>query len=147
MPHRIDMAAQNQASSKPRKLLPSLGVADIDRAVSFYRTFFGFDVVDSYEQEGRMVWCWLSAGSCELMLQQLPADQQIRLNPAIGQSWCIYLEVIDLDAIHNRLRDGEFPVGAIALTPYGSREFFVEDLDGYQLWISTRDIAVDNDEV
>ena len=115
------MSAPNRPVTPPRKLIPSLGVADIDRAVGFYRTFFGFDLVDSYEQEGRMVWCWLSVGSAELMLQQLTADQQIRLNPAIGQSWCIYLEVIDLEAIHNRLRDGEFPVGAISSTTYGSR--------------------------
>lgn len=140
------MAARSEPSAKPRKLLPSLGVADIERAVDFYRTFFGFDIVDSYEQEGRMVWCWLSVDSCDLMLQQLTADQQIRLNPAIGQSWCIYLEVVDLDAIHNRLRDGEFPVGGIARTPYGSREFFVEDLDGYQLWISAGDAEVDDDQ-
>lgn len=143
MVHRADMTTENIAATKPRKVIPSLGVADIERAVGFYRTFFGFDVLDSYEQEGRMVWCWLSNGGADLMLQQLTADQQIRLNPAIGQSWCIYVQVDDLESIHARLRDCEFPVGAIAPTPYGSREFFVEDLHGYQLWISAPDIETD----
>ena len=137
------MSTADRVGVKPRKLIPSLGVADIERSLSFYRTFFGFDVVDSYELDGRMVWCWISANGSELMLQQLTADQQIRLNPAIGQSWCIYLEVEDLEAIHNRLREGEFPVGSIAATSYGCREFFVEDLDGYQLWLSAPDAEAD----
>lgn len=140
------MPTPNRVASKPRRFIPSLGVADIDRAVGFYRTFFGFDIEDSYEEEGRTVWCWLMAGSAELMLQQLSADQQIRLNPAIGQSWSIYVEVSDIDTVHNRLREGEFPVTDIAITSYGSREFLVEDLDGYQLWISAAEAETDADE-
>lgn len=130
------MSRAQPVGSTSTKLIPSLGVADIDRALSFYRTFFGFEIADSYEQDGRIAWCWVAAGRAELMLQQLSADQQIRLNPAIGQSWCIYIRVVDLDAVHNRLLKGGFPATAIATTPYGSREFFVEDLDGYQLWVS-----------
>lgn len=60
----------------------------MERSLDFYHSFFGFEVVDSYENNGRMGWCWLRASSAELMLQQLSADQQIRLNPAIGQSCC-----------------------------------------------------------
>lgn len=118
------------------KLVPSLGVADLARSLDFYRTFFGFEVLDSYEEEGRMAWCWLRAGGAELMLQQLSADQQIRLAPAIGQSWSIYLRVDDIDSLRARLMQGGFPTSAISETPYGTREFSAEDLDGYELWIS-----------
>jgi catechol 2,3-dioxygenase-like lactoylglutathione lyase family enzyme len=117
------------------RLIPSLGVSDIDRSRDFYRRFFGLEVVDSYEDEGRMAWCWLRAGSAELMLQQLAADQQIRLNPAIGQSWVVYLRVDDLDGVHRQLAQGGFPASDIAQTPYGTREFFVPDPDGYELWV------------
>ena len=34
------------------KLIPSLGVSDIGRSLDFYRSFFGFDVVDSYDDDG-----------------------------------------------------------------------------------------------
>jgi catechol 2,3-dioxygenase-like lactoylglutathione lyase family enzyme len=118
------------------KLIPSLGVSDIDRSAAFYRGFFGFEVVDSYDEDGRMAWCWLRAQGAELMLQQLSADQQIRLNPAIGQSWVVYVRVDDLDALHAKLRRGGFPASEIAQTSYGTREFFVPDPDGYELWIS-----------
>ena len=83
-----------------------------------------------------MGWCWLRADSAELMLQQLSAEQQIRLNPAIGQSWVLYITPDDLDALHARLRSAGFPVSDIARTSYGSREFFAPDPDGYELWVS-----------
>jgi uncharacterized glyoxalase superfamily protein PhnB len=118
------------------KLIPSLGVSDIERAVGFYRSFFGFEVVDSYDDERGMAWCWLRARGAELMLQQLSAEQQIRLNPAIGQSWVLYLRPDDLDALHAKLKRGGFPVSEIVRTSYGAREFFVPDPDGYELWIS-----------
>jgi catechol 2,3-dioxygenase-like lactoylglutathione lyase family enzyme len=118
------------------KLIPSLGVSDIERSLDFYRTFFGFDLVDSYEDEGRMAWCWLRTRGADLMLQQLPAEQQIRLNPAIGQSWTVYVRVDDLEATHAKLTQGGFPASEIDETEYDTREFFVPDPDGYELWIS-----------
>jgi catechol 2,3-dioxygenase-like lactoylglutathione lyase family enzyme len=121
------------------RLIPSLGVSDIDRSRDFYRRFFGLEVVDSYEDEGRMAWCWLRAGGAELMLQQLTADQQIRLNPAIGQSWVVYLRVDDLEGVHRQLTQGGFPASDIAQTQYGAREFFVPDPDGYEIWVCSPD--------
>ena len=128
------------------KLMPSLGVSDIDRSLGFYRTFFGLEVADSYDETGRMAWCWLRAGAAELMLQQLSADQQMRLDPAIGQSWMVYLRVDDIDEVHARLAQAGFPVREIAQTDYGTREFFVSDPDGYDLWISTPDQGEDDEQ-
>lgn len=127
------------------KLIPSLGVSDIERSAAFYRSFFGFEVVDSYDDGKRMAWCWLRAQGAELMLQQLSADQQIRLHPAIGQSWVVYVRVDDLDALHAKLARGGFPVSEIARTSYGTREFFVSDPDGYELWISVPEAQDDSD--
>jgi len=127
------------------KLIPSLGVSDIGRSLGFYHDFFGFEVVDSYDDDGRMAWCWLRAQGAELMLQQLSADQQIRLNPAIGQSWVVYVRVEDLDALHAKLKRDGFPVSEIAQTSYGTREFFVPDPDGYELWISVPEAQDDAD--
>jgi catechol 2,3-dioxygenase-like lactoylglutathione lyase family enzyme len=118
------------------RLIPSLGVSDIDRSRDFYRQFFGLEVVDSYDDEGRMGWCWLRAQGAELMLQQLTAEQQIRLDPGIGQSWVVYLRVDDLDALHGRLLAGGFQPSEIGETEFDTREFFVADPDGYELWIS-----------
>ena len=129
------------------QLIPSLGVSDIERSLSFYRTFFGFEIVDSYETEGRVAWCWLrSSSEAHLMLQQLTADQQITLAPAIGQSWVIYIRPSDLDAMRAQLEEAGFPVSAVAQTTYGTREFFLSDPDGYELWISAPRPNGDDDD-
>ena len=118
------------------KLIPSLGVSDIERSLDFYRSFFGFEVVDSYENNGRMGWCWLRASSAELMLQQLSADQQIRAQPRYRSELGALHAPDDFDALHAKLKRGGFPVSDIAQTSYGTREFFVPDPDGYELWVS-----------
>jgi len=130
--------SRHSKTSRPAaiSLIPSLGVSDIDRSVVFYREFFGFELQDSYEADGRMTWCWLKAGGADLMLQQLTADQQITLNPAIGQSWVIYIRPDDIQATHARLKEAGFPLSDIAVTSYGANEFFLSDPDGYELWIS-----------
>jgi hypothetical protein len=88
-----------------------------------------------------------AAPRLELMLQQLSSDQQIRLNPAIGQSWAVYIRVHDIEALHTKLERGGFPVSGIKATSYCTREFFVPDPDGYELWISVPEEAdVDDDE-
>lgn len=135
----------NRASAT--QLIPSLGVLDIARSITFYREFFGFEVQDSYEDdEGSMAWCWLKARGADLMLQQLSEDQQITLHPAIGQSWVIYIRVGDLKAVHAALKEAGLGVSDIAKTPYGASEFFVTDPDGYELWVSVPAPNGDDDD-
>lgn len=125
--------------SKPRlrKLVPSLGVSDLRRSVAFYRDFFGFSMMDSWEDEsGATVWCWLRSGVTELMLQQLSPDQQLTLEPALGQSWVLYLRPADLDDTRDQLVEAGVDVSEISLTGYGARECFLADPDGYELWLS-----------
>ena len=44
-------------SGKPRvrKLVPSLGVSDLHRSIAFYRDFFGFALLDSWDRNNRIV--------------------------------------------------------------------------------------------
>jgi len=129
----VPEAPQNRV----KKLVPSLGVADLRRSIAFYRDFFGFVLVDAYEDEaGEPVWCWLRSGVSELMLQQLSPEQQIALEPALGQSWVLYLRPADLDEVHRELRRAQVEITDITETTYGARECFATDPDGYELWLS-----------
>ncbi len=140
------MGRSNKVPALATKLIPSLGVSDIDRSIGFYREFFGFHVIDSYEMEGHMAWCWMKVGGAELMLQQLSAEQQITLDPAIGQSWTLYIRPDDLGELHAQLAKAGFPVSEISQTSYGASEFFVSDPDGYELWICVPAGNGDDDE-
>lgn len=126
-------------NSKPRvrKLVPSLGVSDLRRSIAFYSEFFGFSLVDSWENEaGEVVWCWLRSGVTELMLQQLSPDEQITLEPALGQSWVLYLRPTDIEEMREALVVAGIDVSEITLTVYGAKECFLTDPDGYELWLS-----------
>jgi len=136
-------------ASKPRirKLVPSLGVSDLRRSVAFYSEFFGFALVDSWENEaGESVWCWLRSGVTELMLQQLSPDEQITLEPALGQSWVLYLRPTDIDATREALVAAGIDVSEISLTVYGARECFLTDPDGYELWLSVPEQGLGDDD-
>lgn len=136
--------------SRIKKLIPSLGVADIERAVGFYREFFGFEILDSFEDDaGAMAWCWMRSGAAELMLQQLSPDQQITLEPAVGQSWVMYLRPENIEVTHARLKSAGVEVSDIETTGYGARECFVTDPDGYELWLSEPEAGLgpDDDDV
>jgi uncharacterized glyoxalase superfamily protein PhnB len=136
-------------NSKPRvrKLVPSLGVSDLRRSIAFYSEFFGFSLVDSWENEaGEVVWCWLRSGVTELMLQQLSADEQITLEPALGQSWVLYLRPTDIDEMREALVVAGIDVSEIALTVYGAKECFLTDPDGYELWLSVPEQGLGDDD-
>jgi len=131
------MTMPEDSRPRLRKLVPSLGVSDLRRSIAFYRDFFGFTLVDSWENEaGEHVWCWLRSGVTELMLQQLSPEEQITLEPALGQSWVLYLRPDDIDETRRNLADAGVDVSDIQLTSYGARECFLVDPDGYELWLS-----------
>ena len=118
------------------KLIPSLGVSDLDRSVAFYRDHFGFEVVNSYEESDDVVWCHLKSGAAELMLQKL-GPEQTRWLAAGPRSWVLYIAPEDLDAVFSSLREAGVQVSDITSTEYDTRECFVNDPDGYELWISS----------
>lgn len=70
------------------------------------------------------------------MLQQISPEQQITLEPAVGQSWVIYLCPEDMDETRRQLLRSGMNVSEIELTAYGARECFLTDPDGYELWLS-----------
>jgi uncharacterized glyoxalase superfamily protein PhnB len=80
------------------------------------------------------------------MLQQLDDEEQITLHPAIGQSWVLYLRPHDIEDTSQRIRTAGLSVSEICRTTYGSRECFVTDPDGYELWLSEPDHGNDTED-
>lgn len=119
-----------------KKLVPSLGVGDIDRSLEFYRRNFGFEAVSTFEDGDRLVWCCLRSGDTELMLQQLDPASPASPPGAERPSWVLYLSPPDIRTLHRRLLENGVPVGPLERTDYGAEECFVRDPDGYELWLS-----------
>lgn len=118
------------------KAVVSMGVADIGCSIEFYRVHFGFQMSDSYEEGEDMVWCWLQTASADIMLQQLSEAQQITLDPAVGQSWVLFLRVLDIHQTHRKMQSAGVRVDEVRETSYGTLEFIAKDPDGYDLWVT-----------
>ena len=119
-----------------RKLVPSLGVADLERSIAWYHDVFGFEVLQAFDGRHGLAWCQMRSGQAELMLQQLTSDQLSMLKAPAARSWVMYLSPESIHAMHQRLRDVGIEVTALEPTADGTLECFLTDPDGYEIWVS-----------
>ena len=110
-----------------RRLTPMLRTPDLPGTLAFYRDVLGFDVAAGAPEHG---WLALRRDGAELMLST-PNDHEGDGAPAFTGS--LYIEVADVDALWDAVRDH----ARICYTPetfaYGMREFAVYDNNGFLL--------------
>jgi predicted enzyme related to lactoylglutathione lyase len=105
-----------------------LAFADVEKAIEFYRDVFGFEVTESYIEDGRMVWCSVKAGQTEAMFQYHP--RQAEKNG--GTVFWLYTN--DVDGFHARLKAMGWLVGEPE-TASGRREFETVDTESHPLMV------------
>lgn len=114
-----------------RQIWPLLAVEDIGRSIDFYRDRLGFAVVGQAESEGRVFWCRMSRSSASIMLQQAEDDD----GPAgeRGRGVTLYFICDDADSMHADLSSRGLRLAAPSLAPYGMKQVFVPEPDGYSI--------------
>ena len=70
------------------------------------------------------------------MLQQLADDQMERLRATGKRRWVMYVSPEDIYEVHRRLQGADHKVSDIERTGYDTEECYLEDPDGYELWVS-----------
>lgn len=124
-----------------RGLAPLLQVFDMPASMRFYRDALGFELVSTSRPAGpgdRFDWALLRLGNTEIMLNTAyegdarpPAPDPARM--AAHGDTAIYFGCPDPDAAYAHLRaegvDADPPVTA----PYGMRQVYARDPDGYVL--------------
>jgi uncharacterized glyoxalase superfamily protein PhnB len=116
---------------------PVLLVSDLDRSVAYYRDRLGFDC-QVYGEPPNFASVWRDEAIVLLAL----ADQAERIVP----NWRIadkisnvYIRVDDADAIYAEVQERGAPIDyTIYDTPWGHREFGVQDPDGYDIAFGQR---------
>jgi glyoxylase I family protein len=122
---------------------PLIQVHDMNESLSFYRDGLGFELVaDSGEidaAEGRYFhWCALRLGGAHLMLntaydagerppERDPARQQAHRDSGL------FFDCPDPDAVAAELRGKGIAAEGPKTAPYGMRQLWVADPDGYVL--------------
>ncbi len=122
-----------------RKLTPNLMVEDVNKTVDFYKNMLGFDVLATVPETGQLNWAMLKQGDVEMQFQtraslseEIPAFK----DRAIGGTLTLYIDVEDVTALHNALKDKVAIVQAMHTTFYGTQEFAIEDCNSFVLSFS-----------
>ena len=113
------------------RIAATVGVSDMDRAVGFYTSIFGFAPV--FQNGTPVIFTILMRDEAELHLVLATGYRGPAFNVA-------HLSVADVDTLHARCTmHGVSIVKAIADKDYGMRAFVVEDPDGNRIDIGQSD--------
>lgn len=116
-----------------------LQVFDMPTSVRFYRDILGFEVVESSEREGDFFdWGMLRLNDAFLMLNtayeqdRRPAQPDPLWTKSHGDT-CLYFGCPDVDAAYQHLRAKGVDVNEPKVAPYGMKQLYLTDPDGYSL--------------
>jgi predicted enzyme related to lactoylglutathione lyase len=111
---------------------PILLVADLDRAVAYYRDRLGF-TCEVYGEPPNFATASRDAATMLLAL----ADDPGRLVPhwkIVDKMWNAYIRVDDVESIYEEVQERGAGIDyTIYDAPYGFREFGVQDPDGHDI--------------
>ena len=72
-----------------QQMVPFLMVTNISRSLQFYVEGLGFRLVNSWEPNGKLTWCWLQREGAALMLQEYgPNDPRAGAEKGLGVALC-----------------------------------------------------------
>jgi glyoxylase I family protein len=130
-----------------RGLTPLIQVYDMPTSIRFYRDTLGFQVVNTSPPRGgedRFHWAMLRQGEAELMLNTAYESDEERPVPpdrpraAAHEDTCLYLSCPDLDAAHQKLTAKGLALKPPTIAPYGMKQLYLRDPDGYALCFQWR---------
>jgi glyoxylase I family protein len=115
-------------------------VFDMPTSLRFYRDVLGFKVVQTSDPgKGDLVdWCWLKLHDAELMLNTAYEGSARPPQPdpqrtAAHEDTCFYFGCPDVDGAYGHLREQGADVHEPTIAPYGMKQLYVLDPDGYML--------------
>ena len=113
-------------------VMPIIAVPSVDAARSFYVDALGFQhVMGMLGKDGQLDFCTVVLGGARIMFSRAQGAQ----TPHGRQPVEIYLEVEDVDALHEALRRRGVAISeGLTMQWWGDRTFKVLDPNGYQVW-------------
>ncbi|HET8782379.1 MAG TPA: VOC family protein [Pyrinomonadaceae bacterium] len=116
-----------------------LQVFDMPASVHFYRDVLGFEIVSTSAREGdQFDWGLLRLNEAHVMLNTAyeqdnrPPQPETARNSAHGDT-CLYFSCPDVDAAYDHLRAHGINVKEPKVAPYGMKQLYLTDPDGYSL--------------
>lgn len=124
------------SQSAAGRVMPMITVKSVDAIRNFYVDTLGFShVMGMVGKDGQLDFCTVVMGEARIMFMRAPGESP---GPAGKQPVEIYLEVADVDALHNRLKKSGVAISdPLTLQWWGDRTFKVLDPNGYEIWFYT----------
>ncbi|MEZ6057639.1 MAG: VOC family protein [Planctomycetaceae bacterium] len=119
-----------------RGLCPLIQVFDMPTSLAFYRDILGFEIVQQSSPGDNCDWVWLKRDSAELMLNTIfesdsrPAELDETRRKSHGDTG-LFIGTPDVDAMYEYLNDCGFALGPPVVQPYGMKQLYLNDPDGY----------------
>lgn len=125
-------------SLKIEYLTPLLQVFNMPRSLAFFRDVLGFTIVSDSGNRDESSWVWIQKDGCHLMLNdQYEPDSVPSECPPARIRWhkdtCLYLGCRDVESAYRFLRDRGLFVEPPTTAPYGMRQLYLIDPDGYNI--------------
>jgi glyoxylase I family protein len=131
-------------SIEVRGVCTLLQVFDMPATVRFYRDVLGFEIVQTTERDGdRFDWGLLRLNEVEVMLNTLYEQDERPAQPdpariAAHRDTCLYFGCPDVDAAYRHLLEHGIDVEEPEIAPWGAKQLYLRDPDGYQLCFQWR---------
>ena len=132
-------------SIEVRGVCTLLQVFDMPTSVRFYREILGFEIVQTTTpREGdQFDWGLLRLNEVEVMLNTAYEQDDRPAQPdsariAAHRDTCLYFGCPDVDAAYRHLQEQGIDVEAPKIAPWGAKQLYLRDPDGYQLCFQWR---------
>jgi glyoxylase I family protein len=117
---------------------PLLQVFDMPRSVAFYRDVLGFEITMSSQPGEDFGWGLLRRGAIEVMLNTAydTGERPAAPDPArvtAHDDTALFFACPDLDAAYLHVRAHGIAAASPSLAPYGRRQLWLRDPDGYAI--------------
>lgn len=121
------------------RLIPEIGVTDIEESLRFYTEILGFEVEYSRPEDG---FAFLSLQGSQLMVEEINHNWETgELERPYGRGVNLQIEVDSVEELLRSLDEHEYPLFRPLKESwyrgndvvYGQKEFLVQDPDGYLL--------------
>ncbi len=129
-----------------KQLTPNMAVKDVRKSVEYYVDNFGFKLAMAVDEDESFVndklvdakeyiWANVMNGEVGIMFQRVDSFKEDvgDFFDTLGSSASFYIEVEDVDVLHDSVKDHVEIHKDIETTGYGMREFYVKDPNGYIL--------------
>ena len=123
------------------KITPNLLVASVERSLAFYVDTLGFTRGLTVPEQSPFVFASVTSGAVEIFFNDAATaakEYPVFAGKPIGATGTLFIEMEGVDALHDRLKPRVKIVMPLVNQFYGSREFAIEDLDGYVLTFAER---------